>query len=368
VLKTMSKFESHTAFQHGLPHEGFPLDYVATLIGKPAAQEAFRTIGNKPSKGAPRTLDFVATWKIMAAHVHAVQDESHGAARPGAPLGNFELMCGTMVQGRNLADGLSRMARFARVMKTDMQLDVKTVRGNLHVSGKSRSPLSNARETYTDGFAMVLHCVVRWLLEAEARVMRVRSSALLAPRFGTSLGLFCSKIEWQGTGFTLVYDAEAARAPFAKVDVSGWMDGAYREFRKLLEERQSLYSAPLRDSNRIADKVSRHLIGKPADQSAVAKAMGMSVATLRRRLTEEGHSFRALASDVKRDAAEMLLNSERSAQEIAADIGLSDSRCLRRACRSWFGRSPSQVRIALRQSLPARKARVARIPAPRTSG
>ncbi len=134
----------------------------------------------------------------MGAHVHAVGDESHGAARPGAPLGNFELMCGTMVQGRNLTDGLMRMARFARVMNTDMQLDVKTVRGKLHVSGVSRSPLTDARETYTDGFGMVLHCVVRWVLGVPARIVRVRSSALLAPRLGTSFGLFCRRSNGRG--------------------------------------------------------------------------------------------------------------------------------------------------------------------------
>ncbi len=46
----MGKFEGHAAFEHGLPQDGFPLDYVATLIGMPAAREAFQTIGNKTPK------------------------------------------------------------------------------------------------------------------------------------------------------------------------------------------------------------------------------------------------------------------------------------------------------------------------------
>jgi AraC-like DNA-binding protein len=76
--------------------------------------------------------------------------------------------------------------------------------------------------------------------------------------------------------------------------------------------------------------------------------MGMSVATLRRRLAEEGSSFRAVADALRRDAAQILLMSGRPTQDIAEELGLSDSRCFRRACHTWFGASPSKVRESLR--------------------
>ncbi len=354
----MGRFEGRVAFEQGVPFDGFPLDYIATLIGPQAAETAFRSFGNGARKGGPRTLGFIPTWKVMAAHVQAVRDESHGAAQPGAPIGNFELMCGTMIQGRNLADGLARMARFASVMKTDMQVETRMVRGRLHVSGVSRSPFSDARETYTDGFALVLHMVVRWTLGLPARVVKIRCSEHLAPRYGTSLGLFCSNIEWRGEGFTLVYDEEAARAPFATGDVAGWVDGAYREFLKVLAQWREPDALPLESG--VAERVRRYLIDRPAGQAKVAKALGMSVATLRRRLAHEGKSFRAISSSVRRDAAEMLLGTERSSHEIAADLGLSDSRCFRRACQSWFGRSPSEVRNALLTAMPMEKSPLGR--------
>ncbi len=335
------------------PEDGFPLDFIATLIGSDAAEKAYLSFGNRAKKGAPRTLDFVATWKMLAAHVQALGDESHGVARPGAPLGNFELMSGAMLHGRSLADGLARMARFARVMNTDMQLEVRTVRGRLCLSGLSRAPFSIAREAYTDGFAMVLHCVLRWTMERPMRAVQGEFSSHLAP-YGSCLSMFARRLQTREAGFLLIYDEADAQAPFLERDAAGWLDGSYREFRRLLAEWQARPVLPCVEDD-IAERVRRHLIDKPAGQSEVARRMGMSVATLRRRLAESDRSFRAIAAAIKRDAAEMLLSTERTTHEIAADLGLSDSRCLRRACRIWFGGSPSEVRRTLLKSFDGKR-------------
>ena len=70
----------------------------------------------------------------------------------------------------------------------------------------------------------------------------------------------------------------------------------------------------------------------------------MSVPTLRRRLADRGTSFRHICDDLRRDAAEMLLLGDKSVEDIAEHLGMSDARCFRRACNSWFGQSPSELR------------------------
>lgn len=338
----------HTA-RGSFPEGGFPLDFIATLIGGDAAEAAYRDFGSRAGRGAPRTLDFAATWKMLAAHVKALGDESHGVAQPGAPLGNFELMCDAMLHGRNLADGLARMVRFARVMNTDMQLETRAVRGKLYLSGLSRAPFSIAREAYTDGFAMVLHCVLRWTMGRPLHAPQAEFSAHLAP-YGSCLSMYACRVQTREEGFLVAYDEADAQAPFLERDAAGWLDGSYREFRRLLEEWHARPAVPPAEGDDIAERVRRNLIDKPAGQAEIARRLGMSVATLRRRLAESDRSFRGIAGAIKRDTAEMLLSTERTTHEIASDLGLSDSRCLRRACRTWFGDSPSEVRRTLLKS------------------
>ncbi len=346
----MTHAMSAEAAQQGYPYPGFRLDFIESLIGRKAAEAAFAAFGDPSPPGGPRTLDYAGTWKMMVAHVQTVDDESHGAAQPPPPVGNFEMMCEALVQGRTLAEGFARMARFSRVMQTDILIDAKLVRDRLYVAGVSRSAPTLSRETYTDAFALLMHCVVRWMLSVPAKVSRAQSSRWLAPHPGATLGLVAPTIQWRDEGFLLVYDPAAAAAPFRQTAAAGWLEGAYREFLKLLSEQPSGIAGGTAGGP-VAERVRARLIDGRLSQPEVARTLGMSVATLRRRLAEEGRSFRSVAMGLKRDAAEMLLATERSTQDIASDLGLSDSRCLRRACQTWFGNSPSEVRDALRATL-----------------
>jgi AraC-like DNA-binding protein len=77
----------------------------------------------------------------------------------------------------------------------------------------------------------------------------------------------------------------------------------------------------------------------------VARALGMSERSLRRRLREERTSFRALLDEVRRGrAAELLAESTRSVTEVALAAGFSGASGLGHAWQRWFGRAPSAGR------------------------
>lgn len=76
-----------------------------------------------------------------------------------------------------------------------------------------------------------------------------------------------------------------------------------------------------------------------------ALARGMSERTLRRRLAEDGTSYEALVDSVRLVRAEELMTtSDLPLHRIAAMLGFSDARTLRRAVARWFGTSPSAMR------------------------
>jgi AraC-like DNA-binding protein len=83
----------------------------------------------------------------------------------------------------------------------------------------------------------------------------------------------------------------------------------------------------------------------------VAKQLHMSVATLRRRLAEEGTTHRRIADEVRRDLAIRYLGSRKLAiSEIAFLLGFSNVPAFSKAFKRWTSRSPQEYREELRRA------------------
>lgn len=77
----------------------------------------------------------------------------------------------------------------------------------------------------------------------------------------------------------------------------------------------------------------------------VANEMSVSTSTLKRRLSEEGTTFRELRQSVLRERAILqLLDRSMSISEIAALLGYSDLTNFSHAFKRWTGHSPSEFR------------------------
>lgn len=77
----------------------------------------------------------------------------------------------------------------------------------------------------------------------------------------------------------------------------------------------------------------------------VARTLGVSVRTLRRRLNEVGSSFRELSDSVRaRSAEQMLRQKDLTVADVGARLGFSDVRAFRRAFKRWAGRPPGTLR------------------------
>lgn len=101
----------------------------------------------------------------------------------------------------------------------------------------------------------------------------------------------------------------------------------------------------------VADLVRRRLVEerRDGDMAAIAGALGMSTATLRRRLDAEGCTFRDVrAVAVDRLAKTWLRETDWTIERIAERAGYSDAFALRRAFGRANGRSPLAYRAAHR--------------------
>lgn len=97
--------------------------------------------------------------------------------------------------------------------------------------------------------------------------------------------------------------------------------------------------------SRVRREIADQLPNGELSLQRVARRLGMSERSLRRRLTEENASFSQLASEVRYERARTLLGSPRlSLGEIAFLLGFSDVSAFSRAFKGWSGVAPGQYR------------------------
>lgn len=101
-----------------------------------------------------------------------------------------------------------------------------------------------------------------------------------------------------------------------------------------------------------AECLRQYLIAAPLDMTPdlphVARALGLSDRTLKRRLQEEGLSYRGLLAEVRGRRANQLLEDETlSLTQIAERMGFSDLSSFSQAYKRWFGVAPSAGRADL---------------------
>ncbi|MEU6785130.1 AraC family transcriptional regulator ligand-binding domain-containing protein [Nonomuraea angiospora] len=85
--------------------------------------------------------------------------------------------------------------------------------------------------------------------------------------------------------------------------------------------------------------------GGPPGLDQVAARLAMSPRTLQRRLRDEGTSWREELERLRRRRVDRLLRETTlSVESIAARVGFTDSRALRRAIHRWYGHGPAVIR------------------------
>lgn len=98
-------------------------------------------------------------------------------------------------------------------------------------------------------------------------------------------------------------------------------------------------------ADQVSAQLSHEAIGRGLRAKEVAAQLGISVATLHRRLAQENTSFKTISDKAAKSLASLLIR-QRSlpVAAIARRLGYSETAALTRAFRRWFGMSPRQYR------------------------
>lgn len=136
-----------------------------------------------------------------------------------------------------------------------------------------------------------------------------------------------------------IFDPGWYRQPLKTADPFG--------HRQLLEFL-AFNRARTREAVEVIESVERVLRPRLGDHPAIAKVareLGMSERTLRRRLAESGASFQGVLDGLKKNRAlELLANPRMSVEQIAFAVGFTDPHNFRRAFRRWTASAPGALR------------------------
>lgn len=117
---------------------------------------------------------------------------------------------------------------------------------------------------------------------------------------------------------------------------------------KLCEQQCDAILQNLTRETGLIEQVRKLIIGQPSKVTTpeyIASQLNISYRTLRRRLSEEGTSFKEIHNDVRMGlAGEYMRQTTLTTQEIGYLLGFSESSNFHRAFKNWYGKTPGDYR------------------------
>ncbi len=277
-----------------------------------------------------------------------VGDETcHLSSRPLVP-GSTHFVLSHIAGARNLIEAMRRVAKAYNILHGGSYNHVELREDGLAYIIDDRT-FPYATRDDDDYIVFTLECVLVFL---HCALMMIASDAL-APALrkvyskrrtrapsGAHLAFLGVPIRRRSPYYALIYDAAAGDLPVALEESD--LPAPHAIYRKIVEmiEKEEAGGRTRSVRARVRDALERGI----DDQEMVARQLGMSVATLRRRLADEGSRFRDLRAAALDAQAKTMLRAGDRVDEIAEALGFSDSRSFSRAFKAANGMTPHAYR------------------------
>jgi AraC-like DNA-binding protein len=294
------------------------------------------------SLGLPATVDtaisaesYGALWLAVAAEV---DDEFFGMGERPMRSGSFTLLCHCVLHAKTLDQALRRALRFLSVVLEDPsgELVIRDGLAEIVLTDKGNARSAFAYRTYW----ILLHGITCWLVGRRIPIRRV-DFRCAEPLEGADYRLFFgAPVQFSQPVSCLAFDRAVLKLPIARTEqaLKQFLRGAPANILVRYRYDAGLAAAVRK---RLRDQAPAAWVGF----GDLAAQMHMSASTLRHRLQGEGQSFAGIKDEIRRDRAiDMLLNSEASVGEIAAQLGYSEPSAFHRAFRKWTSKSPAAFR------------------------
>lgn len=251
-------------------------------------------------------------------------------------LGFAAMTAGTLAEALDLAE------RFGRTRTDAITLVTRVHEGEASIVLEEHVPLGGLREFLVTSLFLGLATIGHSLIGVGAVDGAVEMTHGEPPYFARFLAAVpeLAAVRFRRPVNRMVFPRELLARRIVSADPAA-MDLAREQCEREL--------AALGEGARLAGRV-RTLVRERYDGMAVvAKKLGVSERTLKRRLADQGTTFSRIVDDARRAEACLLLADPRwTLDRIAARLGYSDTGNFTRAFRRWTGETPGAWRARAR--------------------
>lgn len=319
--------------------------YLAALVGQARVPQLCAAAGM--AGAVPDRLNMVEFWRCCAENIRLTNDESHGLAPQPVPVGSLSLLIMAAKEAETLDQALHRLAEAARLVRREVQITLHHRRGVMRATfapaiEPTHDSTRRGMAVYCECFAIVIHCALRWMTGRRLDPVAVRGDGALRASGGELLLALGAPVSRRGRWTSIDYAAADCAAPVLPRRYTAWGEAEFASFVAMVAEGGAQPQAT--DHARVIEAMR----GGRHSQDQVAAWMGMSVATLRRRLAAANLNFRDISADFRTFRLKELLATDMPLADIADAIGLSDERSLRRFAGDHLGMAPAVWRAEIR--------------------
>ncbi len=282
----------------------------------------------------------------LYAHATIMLDETAARQEGREPLTKegMDMLCHAIITCRTLRDVIGRLSRFSAVLAPrtgHLTLDVAGHEAQLTMATVRR--VRNCCAYLSDLTGLVYHHrLLGWLIGEDIPLLgaALRYPPLLARR--TISYLLPYRVQHHAPENAIRFAARYLDQPVVR---------SHHELEAMLDRFPFDIAEPQSKATPLTGRID-HLFasmlasGEPLSTAdTLARQFSISLATLKRRLADEGTSLSQIKTVARRKHASQLLTDPRlSIGDVARRTQFSDAGAFRRAFREWTGKTPSQWR------------------------
>ncbi|MBN9580874.1 MAG: AraC family transcriptional regulator ligand-binding domain-containing protein [Afipia sp.] len=274
----------------------------------------------------------------------ALGDEFMGFTERRCKAGTFAMIVHGIINENSLERALTKAVLFYDLVTDDIKMRLEpgsknTLALNMVLARPELDPAQYMHEFWLS----VWYRLISWLAGSLAPLEKVTFSYdRPVVRIEEFKYMFPAEYEFNAPVTSLVFHRDFLQNPIvrSKHELKSFLSVAPHGFMSIPTDVFS-YSRQIR--NLILP--DRRLPLEFPEFEEVAALVGMGAQSLRRKLRQEGSSYRGIMENIRRDIAiEKLVRGNNTVADLAELLGYSETRAFTRAFRQWTGMSPARYR------------------------